>query len=57
MISLRAVIAAWLKAFQGSRVGVGMNGSARVEVLSALSGPIDCTIYNIPLLLCFLSAQ
>ena len=28
MNSLRAVIAAWLKAFQRSRVGVGMNRSA-----------------------------
>ena len=40
--SLRAVIVAWLNAFQRSRVCGGMNRSISGEVISVLSGLTDC---------------
>ena len=39
--SLRAVITAWLNASHGSRIGAGMNTSARGEVYNALSSLKD----------------
>ena len=48
------VIAAWLNASQSSRIGVGMNRSARGEVWSVLNGPTDwipCYIRIYPLCL------
>ena len=40
--SLRAVILAWLNAFQKSWVGVGMKWSVSSEVISVVSGVANC---------------